>query len=180
MSSLVLLVVVVVLLLSSGRAGQRCVLSCPPGGRSCLAVVLPVSPSCPSSLVLLVSLSRRPLVLPVLAVVLLLSSGRAALSGSVSAWPGLVRVCLSCLSTFSALLPQPCLALSAAWPRRFFFIHRLVQVCFRVAMNATVMQCFKFDINLGCSHYISPFVFNMGPRHQELLFSIIDFTRAIP
>ena len=68
-------------------------------------------------------------------------------------WPRrLVRVFVSCLAgpcTLLALLPQSEWALSAAWPHRFFFIHRLVQVCVRVGRNATVMQRFKFDIILG-------------------------------
>ena len=58
---------------------------------------------------------------------------------------------LSCLGPCSGLLVLRVhhglvWALSTAWPRRVFFIHRLVRVFFRVAMNATVMQCFKFDI----------------------------------
>ena len=51
-------------------------------------------------------------------------------------------------------------ALLPAWPRRLFFLHGLVQVCLRVALNAMVMQYLKNDIILGFSHDIYPFVFH--------------------
>ena len=79
--------------------------------------------------------------------------GRAAYSGLMCPnWPGLVRVCLSCWSTLRCrpFCQSLVWALSAAWPRRFFFIHRLVQVCVRVAMNATVFFIYDSGIRNCC------------------------------
>ena len=42
--------------------------------------------------------------------------------------------------------------LPPAWPRRFSYLHRLVWVCFHVAMNAIVTQRSKCDITIGSSH----------------------------
>ena len=101
---------------------------CPPVA---LFLSSPVPPSCPLGVLLLFfGRTGKPCVLLLFPkqFTLSLSSpgfvcsvGRAALSGFVCpAWLGLVRVCLSCLSTLSALFPQPCLGLVGCWATRLF------------------------------------------------------------
>ena len=63
------------------------------------------------------------------------------------AWPGLVRVCLSCLSTLSALLPQPCLGLVRCFATPLFLYPPPCPGMFSCGYEC--IQCFKFDIILG-------------------------------
>ena len=68
-------------------------------------------------------------------------------------------------------------ALSPAWPRRSFFLQRLVRVCFCVATNATVMQHLKCDIALRVYHGIHPKSHRFAPT---VVFSITYCLRAVP
>ena len=142
--------------------------SCPPLvlllSSSCPSLVLLLSSSCPPLVLFLSLVLQLSLLLP--------SSGRAgetcvlvwsswcpspASSGHVCLGVLLlsschvenpvfllsfVQVCLSCLSTLSALLSPPCPGLV---PSRFLFLHSLVWVCFRAAMNATVILHWKLE-----------------------------------
>ena len=111
------------------------------------------------------------------------SSGRSPLSSCHGRKPRVllllfVQVCLSCLSTLWALLSPsypglvPCL-------RRFSYLHRLVWVCFQVAI-ATVTQRSKFDITIGSSHDIYPVFHRFAHVTQALVFSTVYCLGAVP
>ena len=87
---------------------------------------------------------RESLSLPLRTCVLLLSSWFRLVRALSAVFPSLFGACPS--------LVWVCVLLRhAATPlRRFPFLHRL-RVCFRGAMNATVMQNLKFDSILGFS-----------------------------
>ena len=110
------------------------------------SLAVPCAPLCPS--VVLLS-SSCPL--PLCPFLLLVCCSLAAPNLSRARCPlgALSRLCLFCWprclvrSTLSALLKPRCLDV------RCFATPRFARVCFRVVLNATVVQCFKFDIMLG-------------------------------
>ena len=71
--------------------------------------------------------------------------------------PGKSLYPLLVLFLFVSVVGPSVLALPPFW---LPFLHRFVRVCFRVAMNATVVQHSKIEIIIGFSHvtYIPPFL----------------------
>ena len=87
------------------------------------------------------------------------------LSLSSPPWEGHIQACLSCLSTLWPVYHPLVQALS-----RIPFLHCLVQVVpvsFRVAVNATVILRFDFDIISKFSHDIHPLVFAHVTRESR-------------